>query len=395
MKNIIRAILIVFLSINFLYAKSEELKEKFIQICKNPTKEQLNTILYLIDGYNVGQRINNKEKLNINDQNICEVLSNGHSFPDTSRTNLKDISILKYFSENKSLNLRGNKIEDITALKYLKELEDLNMFSLEVEVKKGVESLRYLPLKHLSINIADGVDISAIGNIKTLEDLSIGEGYDAKILNNLTNLKELGLYSNSIKSICEIKDLRNLERLILVTNENFTSLECIENFTKLKQLKISHGSVTDLSPLANLKELKELEIVNIPIKDLSALSNLKNLTELTLDKIPVTDLTPLIPMDKLRRINLKIVPVSDLSPLAKMKALDTLVFFGTNVKYLSVLKDSKTLKTVIWNRKYYQHIKYRTLANCSPKNMKEIREGKTCFNEDGTLKPLWKRVLRW
>lgn len=341
MKKIVLIILISFSSL-----LSED---SFINICKNPTPEQKKTIIALIDGYNEYRKMNiNRPLLKLDDPNICEKLSKGKGFPPINGKDISDISIIKYFTGNETLNLWNNKITDITPLKYLTKLTKLELSSNRVS--KGVESLEKLPLKDLSIVFDnDSVDLTPIGNIKTLENLYIYNGKNVEVLNSLTNLKRLSLSSVNINSLCDLKDLKLLEKLRLYNN-NLKSLECIDQFPNLKEFRI--------------------------------------------ERSPITDLSPLIKADSITKFDFHNMPVEDISPLAKMKNLRAILFSKTKIKYLSPLKESKSIKYAEdLSEKFIEEYFNRSLAGCSPKNMEEVRVGKSCFEKDGTLKPFYKRWL--
>ncbi|RXJ84886.1 leucine-rich repeat domain-containing protein [Arcobacter sp. CECT 8985] len=337
-----KIVIILILNITFLLSK-----DSFIDICKNPTIEQQKTINALIEGYNEFRNMDiNRPLLDPNDSHICEKLAKGKGFPNITSKDISDLSIIKYFSANESLNLWNNKISDITALKYLTKLTKLDLSSNNIS--KGVKSLENLPLKELSIDITDDIDLKYIGKIRTLENLSVYNGKNVKSLNNLINLKHLSLLSIKINSLCDLKSLQSLKKLRLFNN-NLKSLKCIDEFPNLKKLRI--------------------------------------------ERSPITDLTPLIHADSIEEFDFYQMPVKDISPLAKMKNLNSILFSKTKIKYLSPLKESKSIKFAEDTReKFIEEYFNRSLAHCSPKNMEEVREGKSCFEKDGkTLKPWWKR----
>ncbi|MGB6327809.1 MAG: leucine-rich repeat domain-containing protein [Halarcobacter sp.] len=336
-----KIVLILLLNISFLFSE-----DSFIKICKNPTPEQNITLKAML-------KIVNKDRLNqptieFHNPKICEILDKEFIvIPYLQNANISDISILKYFPNTPTLNLWNNKITDITPLKYLTKLTKLNLSSNKVS--KGVESLEKLPLKELSIDITDNIDLKYIGKIRTLENLSIFHGKNYKELNNLKNLKYLSLLSVNIKSLCDLKGLQSLEKLRLFDN-NLKSLECIDQFPNLKKLRIERSPITDLTPLINADSITDFHFYNMPVEDIS--------------------------------------------PLAKMKNLHAILFSKTKIKYLSPLKSSKSIKFAEDTReKFIEEYFNRSLAWCSPKSMKEVRTGKTCLNEDGSLKPWWKRIL--
>jgi len=339
-----KILLILLLNVSFLFSE-----DSFIDICKNPTPEQKKTINALIDGYNEYRKMNiNKPLLKYDEPNICEVLSKGKGFPPINGKGISDISIIRYFSENQSLNLWNNKITDITPLKYLTKLTKLNL-GLN-KVSKGVESLEELPLIYLRISLEnDSVGLAPIGKIKTLENLYIFNGKNSEALKSLSNVKSLSLSSVDIKSLCDLKGLQLLEQLNLFDN-NLKSLKCIDKFPNLKEFTIKGNPITDLTPLINAESIKKFDFHDIPVEDIS--------------------------------------------PLAKMKNLRSILFTKTKIKYLSPLKESKSIQFAEdFSEKFIEEYFNRSLAWCSPKSMKEVRTGKTCLNEDGSLKPWWKRIL--
>ncbi|QKF81503.1 leucine-rich repeat domain-containing protein [Halarcobacter ebronensis] len=339
-----KILLVLLLNISFLFSN-----DSFIDICKNPTPEQKMTINAMVNAYNEFKE--EKFKININNPEICEELYDKYNngFKAIVGQGMSDITFLKYFDWLTHLNLRDNNITDITPLKYLTKLTKLELSSNKVS--KGVESLENLPLKDLRIDVTNDTDLKYIGNIQSVERLSIWGGKNSKFLGNLTNLRVLSIASVDIQSLCDLKDLKALKSLDLRWNESLKSLECIDQFP--------------------------------------------NLQELTIKGTPITDLTPLVNANSIKKFHFHDMPVEDISPLAKMKNLESILFTKTKIKYLSPLKESKSIKfaedlSEMFIEEYFN----RSLAGCSPKSMKEVREGKSCFEADGkTLKPFWKRWL--
>jgi internalin A len=163
-------------------------------------------------------------------------------------------------------------------------------------------------------------------------------------------VKDLSLSSVDIQSLCDLKGLQSLKSLDLRTNTNLKSLECIDQFPNLKKLRIERSPITDLSPLVNANSIEEFHFYEMPVEDIS--------------------------------------------PLAKMKNLRSVLFSKTKIKYLSPLKESKSIQFAEdLSEKFIEEYFNRSLAWCSPKSMKEVRAGKSCFEEDGLMKSWWKRIL--
>lgn len=134
-------------------------------------------------------------------------------------------------------------------------------------------------------------------------------------INELKNLKRLGLMGTNIRDLTPIKRLKNLVWLQLVLN------------TK----------VNDITPLKELKNLKVLHLVDNKISDITPLKGLKNLEVLGLNYTQVSDITPLKGLKSLKVLQLNNTLVHDLIPLKGLK----------NLKALD-LTESKVTKEDVW-----------------------------------------------
>jgi Leucine-rich repeat (LRR) protein len=132
--------------------------------------------------------------------------------------------------------------------------------------------------------------------------------------------------------------------------------------TQLTSLSVRIDSAAQARELGFPKQLETLRLSGRGITTLNAVSGLKQLHELHLHA-PVKDLTPLKRMPQLTDLSLYDVPVDDLSLLASLPNLEDL------------------------------DVDKMQLQRCSPENVRELREGKSCYEKNGTLKPLWKRWL--
>lgn len=176
--------------------------------------------------------------------------------------------------------------EDLEMLDFSLELNDENIKSLE-----GVENcknLKKLYFKNLNVtdfskikdltnvkeiyfeNLNKDADISAISELTNLEKISFENLKLNKYpnsLSNLTKLKEITMRNTNFKNVSSLKNLTNLEILIIkgqgvygscnekeeqLTDENIKDLSTL---TGLTWLDLSDNQITDLSSIKNLTKL--------------------------------------------------------------------------------------------------------------------------------------------
>lgn len=364
------------LSLILLLQASSLAQSEFMKMCENPTPSQLVTFEKFLNPFRVYPP----------DKPVKLTVAKCHEFEKKLLTrkgmilndgNITDLSPLKFFVNLDNIVMRHNNIKDISLLADLKKLKELDIGFNPVSDLSPLKNLKLTKLYVYSntripnsaspfdVTLIDS-NISALSNITTLEELMVsGNGQPLPDLTKLVHLKSLTLIGLDMHDLCKFKNSSKIKALWLSSNHNLASLQCVDNFKNLERLTIERAKVRDLSPLQNLPKLKKL--------------------------------------------TLKDVPVSDISPLAKMKRLEELSFFKTKIKYLSPLNESKTLNYILNENRYEfftkrmlsgglqswaQTVGDRSLAHCSPIDIKELREGISCFNEDGTLKPWWKRILR-
>ncbi|MGB5919906.1 DKNYY domain-containing protein [Arcobacter sp.] len=309
-------------------------REEFINFCmKDSIPKQFKMIQLALETKNDKTKIMNKKE-------ICTKAA--YYFASEYKTS--------EYSNSYNLDLSNKGIEDITALKYFNGIKELNLSNNPINnisyisTKKSIKTIKLLNTKLLN-------NIQALDKLTNLEIIEMSYGKkDLTKLKNLTNLKILSLSNLEIKSLCDFKNLKSLENLILNWNKNLKSFECVDNFKNLKKLTIQGSPISDLNPLIKSKSIEKLFIQDLP--------------------------------------------VSDISPLAKMEKLHKILFKKTKIKYLSSLKKSKSIETVydLSENSIFEYFN-RSLERCSPKNMEEIRYGKSCFDENGNLKPFWYRLL--
>lgn len=105
---------------------------------------------------------------------------------------------------------------------------------------------------------------------------------DVQVLRYCTDLIALDLGHNDISDVEWIKDLPNLQVLILAENRKLKDVTPIGTLTKLKYLELFLTAVEDISPLANLSELLDVNLFYTNIDDITPLLQCKKLERIWL-----------------------------------------------------------------------------------------------------------------
>ena len=347
-------------------------KSGFMKMCEHPTASQLVTLKAMA-------KSNYIHKFTLKKCKLLEEKMNLYTSIWLENKKISDITPLRYFKQLERIEINDNNITDLSPLAKLTKLKELDISGNPIS---DISVLKNFKLTKLRISstiprpghspdpygsvISIKVDLTPLSSITTLQDLTVyGDDELAPDLTKLVHLTYLSLSGLNMKNLCKFKNSTKLKNLTLGSDENLSSLKCIENF--------------------------------------------KNLVTLDIFNCPITDLSPLETLSKLKKITFEKVPVSDIRPLAKLKSLEDLTFFKTKIKYLSPLNASKSLLYITDENRYklftthiltgglqmwMETVTHRSLAHCSAIDITELREGVSCFKKDGTLKPWWKRMLR-
>ncbi|MDX4036240.1 leucine-rich repeat domain-containing protein [Aliarcobacter skirrowii] len=332
--------LIPLLLSSFLFGKSE-----FIKICENPTPEQKTTLNRVFHWQFTEYNSNRCEELEqIYIKNPDRKIKNlTLQSKDEDNEIISDIDVLKYFNLESLLLGEGNNIKDISPLKNLKNLKKLDITYNpidNIDVLSNLTNLEKLSLDQNSLK-----DLKPLRNLKNLKNLNIlrnnaNEYLDISVLAELKNLKRL-FFTIEPKDICVLNSLTQLEELI-IQNKKITNISCLDKLKNISYLKLSVNSIENIDVLKNYKKLKILKIEDTQIKNLDALKDLENL-------------------------------------------------HTVYVKRNSKLEDTSAISyKELGNYEAYDNPK---LKWCSPKTYNDMINHKSCYEKDGTLKPLWKRVL--
>ena len=169
-----------------------------------------------------------------------------------------------------------------------------------------------------------GLEVLMDENLETALRENLKKPRGAITREDLLSVREL-LLSNKqqITDLAEVKELRNLTRLVL-RDSPVSDLTPLAGLTQLNSLALMGSQVNDLSPLQGLTHLQWLYVVGNPVDDLTPLSGLTYLGNLGLMNCRIIDLKPLAGLTKLTELNLKGNRINNLTPLTGLKNLKLL-----------------------------------------------------------------------
>jgi len=326
--------------------KLQNAQKEFTVLCLKPTISQLKT-LKLIKHHSLCGISELPSKEGCRDIINCylsEYVLNSMYKLSVDNSELSDLSPIAFFKSPRTFLLGENNISDISYLSGLDNIIDLSLVGNPIE---DISALKDLEMIGLYINDTPLKDLSPLGEMISLHELSIGDNIeDIEVLKNLKNLKRLSIESKHTIDICQIKNLSNLEFLTIVSG-GIRNIDCLTNYPNLISLTLKDMQLKDISVVANYSKLKYLTLKNVPVKDISMIKDLK----------------------VFRSIGLVNTKVEDVSVLTYME---------NNGRDISI---------------GYGGLKSNPLVRCSPKNEDDISVGKSCYEKNGELKSFWKRWL--
>ena len=163
-------------------------------------------------------------------------------------------------------------------------------------------------------------------------------------LEHARNLEVLILNTNEISDLFPLSTLKQLTGLGLVWN-NISDISPLAGLTQLTGLDLRFNNISDVSPLAGLEQLTGLDLGVNSISDISTLAELKRLKRLKLGRNNISDISPLATLKQLTELGLSSNNITDLSPLAALTQLTGLELGGNNISDVSPLS---TLKQLTW-----------------------------------------------
>ncbi len=272
--------------------------------------------------------------------------------------NISDISALAGLNSLGWLNLEDNNISDITPLVQNTGLVDveinlqdnpLNDMALTTHIpaleRRGVTvrfGVIYDPALRTAVESVLGKRAGDIITASDMKKLTVLEVPDRGIsvvygLNFATNLRELNLNGNNLRTTAGLNQLHNLTILKLDNNSDGIWLPHLTELTNLKELWLRNNAITDFTPLSQLTNLETLRLRGNSMRDISALAGLTNLTSLSVSGNPIEDVTPLSELTELQHLWVQEIPISDISFVENLTNLRSLWLRNNAISDISSL----------------------------------------------------------
>jgi hypothetical protein len=253
-------------------------------------------------------------------------------------------------------DVRSDDIPDLSALGRLHRLNQLSL-------PGGVEQVDFSSLRNLK-SLSVSADRPVFGNLRScrsLKELSITgcRLKDLRPLAGLARLQELTIREAPLASLDGVEELTGLRRLALGPVP-LASLDGIAHARLLHEVSLYLGRLTSVAPLTSLAQLKQLELTGCrKVRDLDQVGALANLQHLELDGVAV----PIAALARLRRLRfLKLLnggKVPSLAFLRDLRQLQFLYLFEATIVEdgdMSVLLELPALKEARFDkRRHYTH----------------------------------------
>ena len=248
-------------------------------------------------------------------------------------TELKDIFLIddnlnvKYIANNGKEygdNINNKILEDETEIRFASK-----SFSEYVSKISGVteEEMKFKWMKEqTSLTIADSsVDsLQDLVFFPNLTSLTLGE-YGNNIppittmdgVENCTKLTSLGIIYGPDKDYSAISKLNNLETFTRFAGNDYNRIiDALKHCKSLQNLIITNQAIEDMSRIMELANLKKLELSLNNISKIKGLVNMSNLEELSLENNKITKIEGLESLKNLKSLNLINNQIIDITPLS-------------------------------------------------------------------------------
>jgi hypothetical protein len=216
-------------------------------------------------------------------------------------SSLDDLEIAKYFPTVKRLILSGKNLKNISGIEALQNLNEL-LIETEKNNRRKIHGIEKLGLSSLSVDYVLQSDLEIISKCTSIKFLHLQGSFDIdfKVFSQLSLLEEMSLVNRRIEEISNINCMKNLRTLDIAycsnltrfgeNNENIEVLwlqSCnrlnLDSITQLKNLTrlvmMSQKNISDLDFLMNMHKLKNMSIsgTNLNSTNLEALKSTNSL----------------------------------------------------------------------------------------------------------------------
>jgi len=252
-------------------------------------------------------------------------------------TSLKELNFVRVHNFEENISFESLNIDSISFnnLKYGRKINKFSNVYIQTGILKTLKNVKEVHIRATKISQTTLNELSTLTKLKKLELSESGydENLDFSVLNNSKKLTDLKLsthhdgnpINDSIKTLCQIKTLKNLN---LDSLGIATIPKCIGNLKNLESLNLNYNDLTNLpSEMGKLKKLKELYLDENQLSSIpSFLAKLSNLEILFLSHNEITKIPDSLGnLKNLEALNLYSNYLKDLSSemgkLTKLKEL--------------------------------------------------------------------------
>lgn len=282
---------------------------------------------------------------------------------------MKPESILKLENENYNINLFNiNEKEtfDIWKTYNTYELNDkYEIIGLDLNgktlYKNSLDSFRYL--KYLDLSNCSIRNLSFLRNLVNIEKLILSNNGidDISVLFFLNKLKFLDVTNNLITDFSILNKIPNLTTLKFGKNPN-QDFVFLKELKSLKNLDISYIGNYNYKPsfdiILNLPNLESITLMFNELDDISFLKNSKRLKHLNLTHNKISDISYLSELNSLEKLWLQDNVINDISALKKLSQLQILDLSINEISDISSLENLNKINDLKINNNLVRDITY-------------------------------------
>lgn len=267
-------------------------------------------------------------------------------------------SMLKEVDQNKkvtALYFDGCELDSdaISAIGNMKRIDDITFdscnFSSTLEPLSDLETLETLTIKTLSVDETEiNVEEILVSDMPQVSELEISgcepvKGWD--FLSHFPEVSVLSLYNMATEGAeCVFPDMTYLTR-IYADNADLgkTDLSALGRADELTRVKLTGSGLTDISFLEGADKISGVSVSDNPITTLSGLQQKEELNEIEADNCQLTDISALESCFALDRLSAENNMIEDISALAGCEALTELDLSNNRISDVSSLSAASEL----------------------------------------------------
>lgn len=180
---------------------------------------------------------------------------------------------------------------------------------------------------HITIHLVN-INDYRFDTFPEIEDIRWRLGYlDREVLKNFPNLKILNCSDSKLTSLQGLEDCTRLQKLNCFDNK-LTDLRGLEHCTQLRKLYCSNNQLTSLQGLEHCTQLQKFCCSNNKLTSLQELTNCAQLRELYCSHNKLTNLQGLEKLTQLRELYCSRNQITNLLPIVYLTQLNYAIKYG-------------------------------------------------------------------